>query len=379
MNVSNEALDALVAAALALGHNPDAAHNYVCDTLGVPPDERELWRDPVQLRLDKHTQPQPEVQGSIEFVSWQHLHEVAPAEPRWVIQGLFARDAVTLATGKPKVGKSTLVSAACIAVDAGAERFLGRGVTGGPVIYVSEEAGVTLKPKLSPSTSSRVLTRDMCWPRPSWTTLVDAAIGEARDIDAALLVIDSYVYWAQLTEGQENDSSVNQQMLAQLVAAANAGLAVVLVHHNRKAGGEQGDAVRGSGGIFAAVDALIEVERIEKAPPQQRQLVATGRWPGMAPVTVLDYDEATGSWGVVGEVEDRRAAGRLRLQEELLKLIPMSGVGPTVIELEEALGMNKRDFHEDLQTMARQGRIRVVGRGVKGDPHRYTQMLCTTE
>jgi hypothetical protein len=71
-----------------------------------------------------------------------------------------------------------------------------------------------------------------------------------------------------------------QSTIGALGAATGAGLAVLLVHHQRKGGGQDGDAVRGSGAIFAAVDMLIEVERPtgDGTPATHRQLVATGRW-----------------------------------------------------------------------------------------------------
>jgi hypothetical protein len=374
-------IDRACNAAHALALDDQGSHLFVCEQLAIPPQDRDVWREPIALRMGALRAQQATTNGhaSIEFVSWHALHQAAPDEPGWVWQGYVARNAITMAAGKPKAGKSTLVCALSEAVDAGAATFLSRPITGGPVIYVSEEAGVTLKPKLPPSTESRVLTRDQMWPRPGWGALVEAIVAESREIDAVLLVIDSYVFWAQLAEGQENDASINQQMIASLVEAANAGLAVILVHHHRKSGGEGGDAVRGSGGIFAAVDALLEVERIEKAPPRQRQLVATGRWPHMAPVLIVDHDEATGAWGVVGQADDRQHAGTMHIRQALLELLPIAGAGLTNAEIEEETGMHKLDYHEHLTALVKQGLVGVKGRGVKGDPHRHHRELTTPD
>ena len=43
-----------------------------------------------------------------------------------------------------------------------------------------------------------------------------------------------------------------------LIDATRAGLAVLLVHHQRKAGGEDGDAIRGSSALAGATDANVE-------------------------------------------------------------------------------------------------------------------------
>jgi hypothetical protein len=317
----------------------------------------------------------------LRFVSVTELRNTTPDEPEWLWDGYVAISAITLLAGKPKGGKSTLACALAEAVDASARSFLGRPVRPGRVVYISEEGAITFRAKTTRDTEGiSVLVRENAWPRPAWALLIYAAITEAKRLDACLLVIDSYAFWAQLAEGQENDASVNQAMLAALVHATNAGLAVILVHHHRKSGGEDGDAVRGSGSIFGAVDALIEIEKPEgKVPPTQRALFAIGRFPRMPAATIVDLDPATGAWLVVGEADSRRDIGhktrRTTVRQAILDITPMAGAGITAKEIRIAVEDDAREIDTALSELLKEGLIGRAGRGVAGHPYLYTRRV----
>lgn len=311
---------------------------------------------------------------ALAFVSAVDLGAVTPSEPEWVWEGYAARGAVTLQAGKPKSGKSTIACALTDAVSAGAGAFLGRRVTEGAVVYVSEEGAGTLVHKLPASDRVRVLTRDAAWPKPTWPTLIAAAVAEAKHVGAVLLVIDALSFWAGFAEGQEKDAGSAQAVMNALAAATAAGLAVLVVHHQRKAGGEDGDAVRGSGAIFGAADVLLEVERAgEDAPPTQRRLVSTGRWPQAAPVLLADRDPASGAWRVIGEAAGRFEAAGLGARERILQGLPEGGDGTTEGELAQVLGLDPRKIGKPLRELVDDGLIDRSGGGRRGDPYRYTR------
>ena len=313
--------------------------------------------------------------GELPFVSWADLQAAAPPEPPWVLGGYLAHGTTTMLAGKPKSGKSTLACAIAEAVDAGAPSFLGRAVGGGPVVYLSEEGASTLAPKLSASSRSSALARDAVWPKPAWAPLVAGAVSEAKRIGAVLLVIDSLSFWAAFGEGQEKDAGKAQEAMDALGEATRAGLSVLLVHHQRKAGGEDGDAVRGSGAIFAAVDVLIELERTgEDAPPGQRRLVAVGRWRDLVPpVLVVDRDPAMGAWAVVGEAASRKGAAGLGFRERILAALPAEAPGATEGDLAALIGVDKRKISGPLRELVREGLVAQAGEGVKGTPYLYAK------
>ena len=139
---------------------------------------------------------------------------------------------------------------------------------------------------------------------------MSAAVEEAKRASAGPLVVDALSSWAGFGADQEEDAGAAQAAMNALMTATRAGLAVLLVHHQRKAGGQDDDAVRGSSAIFGAVDLLLELEHCgDSAPAGQRRLVATGRWRSTPPVLVIDRDAELGAWRVVGEVANREEAG----------------------------------------------------------------------
>jgi AAA domain len=318
-----------------------------------------------------------EPRAGLRFTPWAEVRASAPPEPPWVVEGFLARGGVTLLAGKPKCGKSTLAVALGEAVDAGAPTFLGRAVAGGPVVYLSEEGAATLAPKLPESARSVALTRDGAWPKPSWAELIAAAVEEAKRIGAVLLVIDALAFWAAFREGEEKDAGAAMATMDALGVATGAGLAVLVPHHQRKAGGEDGDAVRGSGAIFGAVDMLVELERLgDDAPPGYRRLVAVGRWDA-PPVLVIDRDARSGVWRVAGQAASRQDAAALGVRELILRALPGEAPGATEAELVELVDLDARKVSGPLRELLGDGNVAKAGKGVKGNPFRYWK--CSPE
>lgn len=302
------------------------------------------------------------------FTQWTELGQNVGDGPTWLLSGYLAAGHVTLLSGKPKAGKSTLACAIAEAVDNGETTlFLGRYVGDGPAVYVSEEGPMTLAPKLRASTRSVALTRERIWPKPSWTALVAAAVEKAMEIEAVLLVIDSLAFWACFREGQEKDAGAAQATMDALTAATRAGLGVLLVHHQRKTGGDEGDAVRGSGAILGAVDLSVELERLGDAPTHRR-LVAVGRWT-TPPVLVIDRD-STGRYRLVGRATGREEAAALGDRERLLAAMPPQDPGATEAELVELLG-HPRNVAKPLRQLVASGYVARTGDGKRGSPYRY--------
>jgi hypothetical protein len=277
---------------------------------------------------------------------------------------------VTLLAGKPKSGKSTLACALLEALTSQADAFLGREL-GDPlvVVYVTEEGPATLGHKLPATNRVRVLTRDMAWPKPSWPDLIKAAVAETRHLSSSLIVIDALSFWAGFGRDQEEDAGAAQKAMDALTSATREGIAVVLIHHQRKAGGEGGDAVRGSGAIFGAVDMLLEIERCEDAG--QRRLVATGRWSQAPPVLVVEREPEHGAWRVVGQAEDRHEAGALSMRDRVLRALPDESPGAAEKEVCELLELDPRKVGGPLRGLVKEGVVERAGRGVPGDPYRY--------
>lgn len=316
--------------------------------------------------------PAPPVR-ELRFMTADELRASAPPEPAWRWDGYLAAGAVTLLSGKPKAGKSTLAAACIEAMATNTKMFLDRNITGGPVVLVSEEATGTLIHKL-PAGDVRILTREHAYPRPSWPELVDAARSEATRIGAVALVIDTLPYWAGLAAEREKDAGAAQEVMNVTLGAARDGLAVLLIAHARKGGGEDGEAVRGSSAYAGAADIILELDRPRQGAGRQRVLQALSRYPTTPGALLIDHDAATGAWGVIGEGERDGAGGRsLADRATILKALD-GGAAVTRADLETALDAPERQFHPVLERLIDEGQVTRVGAGRKGDPFRF-QML----
>jgi hypothetical protein len=310
---------------------------------------------------------------------WRWADDLAaetPVEPGWVFEGYLAAGTKAVLAGLPKAGKTTVEVALIEAIASDAPTFLGRRVGGGLVVLLSEEGDATLGPKMSglPAGRVRVLNRDAGWPKPSWSELIADATREAIAIGAVLLVIDSLAFWAAFEPEREKDAGAAQAAIDALDQATRAGLAVLLIHHQRKAPGEYGTALRGSGALAGAVDIVIEYERLgEDAPRSQRRFVTFSRWPQTPDVLVIDYRRSDGTWRVVGEAEGRAESEGLGLRERLLSAVPIEPPGATETELAELVGLDGRKVGGPLRALVDGEEIERRGKGVKGSPYTYAR------
>src|SRR5947209_16016181 len=104
-----------------------------------------------------------------------------------------------------------------------------------------------------------------------------------------------------------------------LLDATREGLAVLAALHQRKGGGEDGEAVRGSSAITGAADIVLELERGQR--PTERVLLALSRYPSTLGSLVIERDPQTGSWRAMAEGE-RGDRGEIGWAERILSAIP---------------------------------------------------------
>jgi hypothetical protein len=326
----------------------------------------------VEQALAEVVQREPIAAPGIRFMSAAELRRTTPDEPDWLWDGYIASGWLTLLGGKPKAGKSTLQSALVEACVSRAASFLGRAVSGGPVVVVTEEGAVTALNKLPASDDVRILVREHAWPKPKFPELIAAAVDEAERVGAKLLVVDSFAFWAQLGADAEKDAGAVQLAMAPLLEAASAGLAPLLICHQRKAPGDGGDALRGSGAIAANADMILEYERMTgDTSPHQRQLLAVGRWSSTPPLLVVDYDPQEASWRVVGEGQGRGDCERFAWRERLTAALPPGEPGTTYAELSELVGAQKAKWLGELNALIADGTIQTAGDGKRGSPKRF--------
>jgi hypothetical protein len=199
---------------------------------------------------------------------------VCPPEHAWLIQDLWAAEAVGIVGGEPKCGKSFLALDMIVAVAAGVpclRRF--PAAQGGPVLlYAAEDALHVVRTRLEGICRAAAVTLadlpihvitapslrlDLAADREQ----LQATVATLRPV---LLVLDPFV---RLHRIDENASCEVAPLLAYLRELQRRfALAVVLVHHARKGAGTMrgGQALRGSSELHAWGDSNLYLRRVDE-------------------------------------------------------------------------------------------------------------------
>jgi hypothetical protein len=198
---------------------------------------------------------------------------ICPPEHRWLIEGLWADEAVGIVGGEPKCGKSFLALDMVVAVAAGVpclRRF--PPARRGPVLlYAAEDALHLVRTRLDGICRAAAITlADLPIHVITAPTLRLDVAADRQQLQATiaavrplLLVLDPFV---RLHRIDENASSEVAPVLAYLrELQRHFALAVVLVHHARKGAHalRAGQALRGSSEFHAWGDSNLYLRRVD--------------------------------------------------------------------------------------------------------------------
>jgi AAA domain len=235
---------------------------------------------------------------------------VCPPDHRWLIEDLWADEAVGIVGGEPKCGKSFLALDMVVAVAAGVpclRRF--RPARSGPVLlYAAEDALHLVRTRLDGICEAagvrlvdvpiHVITApSLRLDLPADRAQLQATVAALRPI---LLVLDPFVRLHRIDENASSDVAPLLAYLRDL--QRRLALAVVVVHHARKGGHalRAGQALRGSSEFHAWGDSNLYLRRLEdrlllsiehRAAPSQTDLPLALRSVGKA--LALAIGEAT--------------------------------------------------------------------------------------
>jgi hypothetical protein len=190
--------------------------------------------------------------------------------PRWLIEGLWGASAVGLLTGHPKVGKSWVGLEIATSVGSGTPclgHFPVR--TPGPaLVYLAEDSLPQVRERLECLARHRGLkltaldVQVITTPRLRLDLDADRArlLETVRAIKPRVLLLDPLV---RLHNVDENDAQQISALLAGLRdLQRSCDVAIVIVHHARKAHSAlDGQAVRGSGDLWAFSDSALYLRR----------------------------------------------------------------------------------------------------------------------
>jgi len=203
----------------------------------------------------------------------------------------------------------------------------------------------------------------------SWDKVAAAAVARSLAFGAGLLVVDTLPQFAGLSGDAENSAGEALRAIQPLQAGAGARLAVVLVRHERKGGGNVEDSARGSSALTGAVDIVLSLRRPEGAQrPTIRVIHGLSRFDETPAELLVELDGDT--YIPLGSAHDVAAQ---EARTALLAECPTDeGEAISLKNLLERLTKLKRTTAQEALThLQDNGLVRRVGQGGKRDPFRY--------
>lgn len=205
----------------------------------------------------------------------------------------------------------------------------------------------------------------------SWPELVGHVVLEAKFRGATWLVIDTQAEWAGLAKDSENDSGSALWAMHPLQEAAAEGLAVLLLRHDSKAGGDVGVAGRGSSAFTGAVDISLLLKRSGSGDSStRRELQAVGRFDDTPAMLVIDLRD--GVYVPLGSTAD---ALKLDAGNLILDTLPnLEGDATTETELIESVGesgVSKGTIGTALRELVAEGSVMRIGEGKRNHAYKY--------
>lgn len=286
----------------------------------------------------------------------------------WIAEPFLAAGCITALTGKPKTSGKTTLTMRLISAALDGQPFLGHVTTKTPVVYLSEEGGVTFRQALK---RAGLLNRDdfhvvsafEARENP-WPDIAAQAIEQCQRIGAKLLVVDTLPQFVGFKGEGENHAGDMLAALAPLYPARSMGIAVLVIRHERKSGGDIGDSGRGSGALTGGVDTELVLRPAGGASRRsERILTGVGRH-GYVDMTIELTEQ-----GYVLRGEGLSSAAQ-RARDVLTQLPSTEADAIPLNQLERgALGLNS--VRGEADRLHAEGVLGRVGKGAKGDGYRF--------
>lgn len=310
----------------------------------------------------------------LRFLTVDELVSRTPATADFVLDGYIPRGGVTELVGRVKAsGKTTLVLGWCRAVLRGAP-FAGLATKRTEIVYLTEQADSSFREALQRAGLATDATGLTVLPwhdaiGVKWPDVVAMTVEECRAREAGLLVVDTISQWSGIRGDAENNAGDALEAVRPLQqAAALHGLAVVIVRHSRKGGGDVGEDGRGSSAFAGAVDVVLSLRRPEgSTQPNVRVLHALSRY-AATPETLALQLTAEGYVALGNE-----AAYAFEIaKRQVVDVAPHTpDQAMTLDELIDAAKVRRTSGQEAIAALLELGRLSRTGEGKRGSPYRY--------
>jgi hypothetical protein len=283
--------------------------------------------------------------------------------PRWAVPGIVC-EGVTLLAGPPKVGKSWMALGLGLDIAAGRPALGSIDTEPGPVLYLAlEDTPRRLQTRVRTVLADRPAPPDLtlgiaCPPIPAGG---DAYLVDWLDAhpDARLVVIDVFAKVRGNPRPGVAAYDADYAAMSRIKRIADHyGVAVLLVHHVRKAGAEDFLAtVSGTNGLAGAADAVLVLERARAQA--DGVLHVTGR-----DVDETDYalafDPRAGAWRLLdGPASDYLIRDTRSLVLRHLRDYP----GQRPKQIADALHLDPATIRQTCRRMAEDGQLHATPGG----------------
>ena len=298
----------------------------------------------------------------------KHLSELNSeiGDVKWIWEGFLTKGHLTLLSALWKSGKTTLVSQLlkCIATQ---KLLAGKEVKQSKVLILSEESEALWarrREELSLEGDIWITSRPIKQKLndKEWVALLKAAAGFCKQKTIDLFIVDTLSgFWAI---DNENDAAKISSALLPINHLLEQNIAVLLIHHFRKSGGNEGTASRGSGALGSTADILVEFSRMDGDNPNstQRVLKTYSRFEESPKEVVIEL--------INGEYITRGTKTEVSKTEKLKKiliLLPNQPNGVTITELFDNWDSDyehkpsKRSLRRYIDELNKQGKAKIVG------------------
>lgn len=326
--------------------------------------------------------PPPGETEEARIFRWMSELKFRPENDKWLWHGYLSRGGITLLSALWKAGKSTMLSYLVRGFDGRTTEFCGREIVPSRVLYVSEEheeLWAERRDSLNIGDHVGMVSRPFKG-RPSpgeWVAFIGNLIAAVEKHRFDVVVVDTLSKLWPVRE--ENDAGQVEEALMPLWQLTNTGVGLMLVHHTRKSEGTQFTSARGSGGLSAFCETLMEFRREDDKDTKNfnRILTAQGRY-RETPVK-WKIELTTAGYVSHGDPDDIASTADLgpTWQQVLGNIMPLKQPGLTIDELMEKLisvrgkGVRRQDLLAEIGEKFMGGEYMRHGDGTKANPFLY--------
>ncbi len=332
------------------GESANEQHDH-----NVPPDDAPPVDEPFDGDPPSDTSPGPVIITAADLMRKEF------PEPRWAVPGLFP-EGMTLLVGSPKLGKSWLGLNVAVAIALGGRAVGKIPVDQGDVLYLAlEDTERRLQERLETTLQGHAAPAFLHITT-AWPTLADGGMAHLRawlasHPDARLVIIDTFQKIRGPVGTNQNLYAGDYSAAGEIKRVADQyGVAVVLVHHTRKAeAADPLDMVSGTNGLAGAVDTICVLKR--EVGRADATLYIRGRDVPEAD-HALSFDPVTCCWTLLGDATEYRTSEERKAIIDLLRDAP-DPVTPKAIA--DALSTKPANTRYLLHRMVKDGVVVGIG------------------